>query len=161
MCMCLVRCLILHWFLSVSVISFLKLQNKIQTITDKGQSLKIYCKDRYCIDQWKKNPDRPIVKIFRKYIIIFQPSLLTVWKFMVFLYSSKQYELQLQRQIRHSAIFFPLIGKDQLLKKTQKLALIYMFNWLKLLYLEKANVSTGKLKEFMPFLCSCLDTCSF
>lgn len=36
---------------------------------------------------------------------------------MGFLYSSKQYELQLQRQIRHSAIFFPLIGKDQLLKK--------------------------------------------
>lgn len=36
---------------------------------------------------------------------------------MGFLYSSKQYELQLQRQIRHSAIFFPLIVKDQLLKK--------------------------------------------
>lgn len=34
-----------------------------------------------------------------------------------FLYSSKQYELQLQRQIRHSVIFFALIGKDQLLKK--------------------------------------------
>lgn len=72
-------------FALISVgISLFKFQNKIQTITDKGQSLKLYCKDLYCIDQWKKNPDRPIVKIFRKYVIIFQPSLLTVWKFMVF-----------------------------------------------------------------------------
>lgn len=146
MCMCLVRCLILHWFLSVSVISFLKLQNKIQTITDKGQSLKIYCKDRYCIDQWKKNPDRPIVKIFRKYIIIFQPSLLTVWKFMGFLYLSKQYELQLQRQIMTFCNIFSANWKRPIIKKKKTGTYLHV-QLIKASIFRKSKCINGQIKR--------------